>query len=186
MQQAGLLFPFTCEGLLRVGGRLQHSEATYGTKHPIILPNSHHVTSLLIEEYYCKVGHSRASFTWSSLRQHYWILRRSTTVRKVTGKCLQCKKRNAKSVQQIMADLPKERFAVNKPPFFCTGVDYFGPYLVKQGLSLVKRCECLFTSLTTRAVHLEIFHYMSSSQTPSSMHFDDLFAGEDCLIPLQL
>ena len=50
-----------------------------------------------------------------------------------------------------MADLPKERFAVDMSPFFCTGTYYFGPLFVKQGRSVVKRQECIFTCLTTRA-----------------------------------
>ena len=42
-----------------------------------------------------------------------------------------------------MADLPKERLRSGKPPFSYIGVDYFGPFLVRQGRSNVKRCGCL-------------------------------------------
>ena len=45
-----------------------------------------------------------------------------------------------------MADLPSERFAVNKPPFYNTGTDYFSPFFVKQGRASVKQYNCIFTS----------------------------------------
>lgn len=56
---------------------------------------------------------------------------------------------------QKMADLPLERVDAYKPPFSSTGVDCFGPFLVKQGRAEVKRYGCIFTCLATRAVHLE-------------------------------
>ena len=74
-------------------------------------------------------------------------------------------------MEQIMADLPKECFAVNKYPFFNTGTDYFGPYFVKQERKLVKRYGCIFTCLTTRAVYLEIAHTMTADCS-SLMLFD--------------
>ena len=44
----------------------------------------------------------------------------------------------------------------NQPPFFSTGVDFFGPILFKRGRSLVKRYGALFTCLVSRAVHIEM------------------------------
>ena len=42
------------------------------------------------------------------------------------------------------------------PPFIFTSVDLFGPLTVKWGRGTAKRWGCLFTCLTTRAVHLEV------------------------------
>ena len=120
------------------------------------------MTKLIIEDHHRIVGHSGTSFTWTSLRQKYWIIRGAAAVRKTIGKCTQCKKRNAKPLEQIMADLPEERFAINKPPFYNTGTDYFGPFFIKQGRSRLKRYGCIFTCLTTRAVHLEVAHFMTA------------------------
>ena len=156
------LNPRVFEGILRVGGRLQQSKQQFDVQHPIVLPSSHHVTKLIVEDSHRAVGHSGPSITWTSLRQRFWIIRGASTVRKILGNCLLCKKRNAKSMEQIMADLPGERFAVNKPPFYNTGTDYFGPFFVKQGRALVKRYGCIFTCLTTRAVHLEVAHSLTA------------------------
>ena len=62
-----------------------------------------------------------------------------------------------------MADLPHSRLGYQQPPFSNTGVDYFGPMLVRHGRKTEKRYGVLFTSLTTRAVHLEIAHSLDTN-----------------------
>ncbi|CAG2213922.1 unnamed protein product [Mytilus edulis] len=61
-----------------------------------------------------------------------------------------------------MANLPKERLISDKPPFTMVGMDFFGPFQIKQGRSLVKRYGVIFTCLSIRAVHLEIAHSMDT------------------------
>ena len=60
-----------------------------------------------------------------------------------------------------MSDLPVERLTPDKPPFHYTGVDFFGPFAVHQGRSCVKRYGCIFTCMTSRAVHLEVAHALT-------------------------
>lgn len=55
-----------------------------------------------------------------------------------------------------MSNLPRDRVTPDEPPFTRVDVDYFGPFEVKQGPSLVKRYSVLFTCLTSRAIHLEV------------------------------
>ena len=50
----------------------------------------------------------------------------------------------------------------DKPPFSFVGVDYFGPLIVKAARTHLKRYGCLFTCLTTRAVHLEVAHSLTA------------------------
>ena len=180
------LRPIVHQGLLRVGGRLRNARENFDVKHPIILPSSHHVTRLLIEDHHRLMGHSGMASTWTSLRQRFWIVKGAATVRKILGKCLFCRKRNASPGKQIMADLPEGRLSVNNPVFYVTGVDYFGPFEIKQGRSYVKRYGCLFTCLSTRAVHIEVApsltadafinalrRFVSRRGTPHTIHSDN-------------
>ena len=85
-----------------------------------------------------------------------------SNVRKVLNKCFTCRKFNSQPKPQIMGPLPTERLQINKPPFSATGVDYFGPIIIKRGKYTrrnsvqIKRYGAVFTCLTTRAVHLEV------------------------------
>ena len=47
---------------------------------------------------------------------------------------------------------------------------YFGPMLVKQGRSSVKRYGCIFTCLTTRTIHIEIAHSLELDSFLCSLH----------------
>jgi len=61
-----------------------------------------------------------------------------------------------------MADLPESRVSPDKPPFSSVGVDYFRPFQVRRGRSLLKRYGVIFTCLAIRAVHIEIAHSLDT------------------------
>ncbi len=67
-----------------------------------------------------------------------------------------------KIVEQKMADLPKERLQADLPLFSNVGVDYFGPFEIKRGRSQVKRYGVVFTCMTSRAIHLEMAHSLTT------------------------
>ena len=61
-----------------------------------------------------------------------------------------------------MGDLPFARLQIDQPPFSRSGVDYFGPFQVKQSRALVKRYGCMFTCMTVRAIHNEVSHSLKT------------------------
>nr|XP_033947601.1 uncharacterized protein LOC117452900 [Pseudochaenichthys georgianus] len=132
------------------------------SKHPIIMPNNMHPTTLLLQDIHERVGHSGRNYMLSRLRQRFWIPAANSAVRKILSRCVTCKRLQAKSHGQKMADLPSDRLLPNKPPFTNVGVDYFGPIEVKRGRSIVKRYGVLFTCMTTRAIHLEVAHTLDT------------------------
>ena len=163
------LNPILVDCILRVGGRSRNAPADFDSKHPIILPSDSPFTELIVKEHHLKVGHSGVGHTWSSLRQTFWIITGSSTVRRVLGNCMFCRKRNAPVSSQLMADPHRERLQVDKPPFLHVGRDYFGPLLIAQGRSEVKRYGCIFACLTVRAVHLEISHSLTTDSSINAL-----------------
>eukprot|EP00057_Strongylocentrotus_purpuratus_P005721 XP_003731624.1 PREDICTED: uncharacterized protein LOC100894126 [Strongylocentrotus purpuratus] len=156
-------------GLLCVGGRLRNAELSDEMKHPIILPPKHHVVTLLVRHVH-DMGHLGREHVLSMLRQRFWLIRGRSTVRQVKRDCFKCKRLSSPTLGQKMADLPSDRVAFDKPPFTNVGVDCFGPYLVKQGRSQVKRYGCIFTCLCVRAVHIEILHSMDTDSFLNALH----------------
>lgn len=156
------LDPVLQDGVLRVGGRLGQSSLPIEAKHPIILPKDHHVSALIIRHIHKVTGHSGTNYILSNLRERFWIPKANSAIRKVLSKCVTCRRLAAKPGKQKMANLPSDRLTGDKPPFTNVGIDYFGPFEVKVGRSLVKRYGVLFTCLTTRAIHLEVAHSLET------------------------
>ena len=94
--------------------------------------------------------------TLNDLRSHgYWIIGGSSCVYRCISKCVICRKLRGALQQQKMANLPTDRLEP-APPFTHCGVDYFGPWLIKEGRKEFKRYGVLFTCLSSRAIHLEV------------------------------
>lgn len=156
------LSPFISEGVLRVGGRLDRASISFDAKHPIIVPNKHHIADLIIQHYHQMEGHSGARQVLATIQQEFWILQGRSRIRWLLSKCVPCRRRYAPPGQQVMAPLPSPRVTALESPFTSTGVDYFGPFLVKRGRSQVKRYGCIFTCLAVRAVHIEMTHSLDA------------------------
>jgi len=69
----------------------------------------------------------------------------------------------ARACGQVMAPHLKCRVTPGFRAFSCTGVDYFGPILVKVGRKHAKHCVCLFTCMACRAVHLEVAYSLTAN-----------------------
>ena len=148
--------PFLKDGLIRVGGRLKHATLPFAAKHQIILPYKHHSMYLILREIHESNAHSGPEFMLSHFREKFWGIKARSVARAVVRDCFYCKKKNSKAHVPVMSDLPQTRLTPNEPPFFKTGTDYFGPITVKIGRARAKRWGCIFTCLSTRAVHLEL------------------------------
>ena len=156
------LQPVMRDGLLRVGGRLSKSPVPEDFKSPIILPGRSHVATLVISHIHKTTGHTGREYVLSASREKYWITGGRQAVRRVIGNCVTCKRRDAPTCTQRMADLPADRVTPGDPAFSYVGVDYFGPFLVKRGRAREKRYGCVFTCLAVRAIHIEIAHSLES------------------------
>ncbi|XP_055527233.1 uncharacterized protein LOC129719850 [Wyeomyia smithii] len=155
------------KGVLREQGRFGAAKVSYNVRHPKILPRKHQITELLVDRYQREYHHDNAETVTNEIRQLYTIPRLRLVVKKVFRDCQLCKVRQAKPMVPLMAPLPKARLAHHEKAFTYTGVDYFGPLVVKMGRSNVKRWVALFTCLTVRAVHLETAYTLSTESCVS-------------------
>jgi hypothetical protein len=123
-KQFASLSPFMdANGLLRVGGRLHHSNISKDRKHPLILPGNNHLSKLIISNEHIKLLPGGAQLTVASLRQKYWIVGARRAVRDHIHQCVTCIRQRATTMSQITGDLPRERVRLTRP-FLSTGVDF--------------------------------------------------------------
>ena len=144
------------KGCVGVGGRLRKTLLPTDAKHQLILPKSHPVTALIIDNEHRSNGHIPPEHVLSNLRQKFWIINGRTAIRTVLRKCFYCQVKHARLMFPFMADLPESRAAYLQPPFSSCGVDLIGPTFIKQGRKHLKRWIVLFTCMTVKCLHLEI------------------------------
>ncbi len=151
------------EGLLRVGGRLDRSTCAPELKHPVILSGKHHVAQLMIGYCHIKAAHQGHGITLNKVCDHgYWIIHGTAEVRRYVRNCITCKRLRGVFATQKMAELPADRVEA-APPFTYVAVDYFGPWVVKEGRKDLKRWGVLFSCLSCRAVHIETASSLDTS-----------------------
>ncbi|XP_055708899.1 uncharacterized protein LOC129805169 [Phlebotomus papatasi] len=148
------------DGILRIDSRLVNSDVR--EKYPVILAQKHPATKLLIKDAHERHHHQGREQVVNYLRERFHIPRVRVAVKRAWHECQQCKNQRARPVVPEMAALPRFRVTDSVYPFVRSGVDYFGPLMVKVGRRHEKRWGVLFTCLATRAVHLEIAHSLTT------------------------
>lgn len=155
------------DGLLRVGGRLSSADVSDNEKHPLIIPSTNHVATLLVRNFHECSAHQGRHITEGAVRgAGFWIVGGKRLVSSIIHNCVTCRKLRGKMQTQKMADLPADR--VNpEPPFTTVGLDVFGPWTIvtrrtRGGSAQNKRWAILFTCMSTRAVHIELIETMST------------------------
>ncbi|XP_058456720.1 uncharacterized protein LOC131434090 [Malaya genurostris] len=150
-------------GVIRMDSRICAAPTIpYAAKYPILLPRDHKLTTLLVEEYHRRFKHQNHETVLNEIWQQFRIPKLRPLLKRIVRNCVHCKVRKAVPKPAMMACLPKVRLTPHIRAFSHTGIDYFGPIQIRQGRSLVKRWVSLFTCLTTRAIHLELVHSLST------------------------
>lgn len=176
-------------GLIRVGGRLQHSNLSYDQMHPIILPKQSTVTKAIIEREHKILLHAGQKLVLSNLNQKYHLINGRREVSHVIQKCIICFKLKAKASEQLMGSLPEGRVSPSRV-FEKVGIDYGGPFHIKMHRVrkplILKSYIVLFVCFITKAVHIELVtdlttesfinclkRFISRRNRPSEIHCDN-------------
>ncbi|XP_055604767.1 uncharacterized protein LOC129753000 [Uranotaenia lowii] len=153
------------DGILCIGGRLEHSDLSTESKHPMIIPGNHQFSNLLAEIYHIRLLHAGPQLMLSSMRLKFWPLSGRDLCRRITHQCLTCFRIKPKLQQQFMGQLPSPRIQASRA-FTHTGVDYFGPVYIRQGYrkAPIKAYVAVFVCFSTKAVHLELVSDLSTAK----------------------
>ncbi|XP_062713827.1 uncharacterized protein LOC134290665 [Aedes albopictus] len=150
-------------GVIRSESRISAATfVAYDTRFPIILPKEHEVTRLLLQWYHRRFLHANGETIVHEVRQRFHISALRAAVRNIAKLCQMCKVKKATPAVPRMAPFPEARLKPYERSFSYVGLDYFGPISFRVNRSTVKRWIALFTCLTTRAVHLEVAHSLST------------------------
>ncbi|XP_028411629.1 uncharacterized protein LOC114534388 [Dendronephthya gigantea] len=159
------------DDVIRVGGRLDRAKLPYEVRHPIILPQKHRLSKLIVESYHHLENHGGVDHVLATIRQKFWIVHGRQEVKRVKRECGRCKRECAKLSSQLQSELPIERLTPMEPAFYHTSVDYFGPFLVRLTRNTTaKRYGALFACMVTRCVHLEVAESLSAPDFLQALH----------------
>ncbi|XP_018365559.1 PREDICTED: uncharacterized protein LOC108762850 [Trachymyrmex cornetzi] len=151
--------------ILRVGGRLRNADFEIDKKFPILLSSKNRLTLLIFEQEHINLLHGGSQLLLSHTRGRFWTLGSRNLARKVVRNCITCFKSKPRTAMAQMGPLPLPR-ASPSPTFHNTGVDYAGPFHIKdrkgRGSRTSKCYICLFVCLSTKALHLEIVSDLSA------------------------
>lgn len=144
--------------ILRVRGRLLHSDFDYDKRHPIILCSKHPFTKLLFKQLHEQLLHAGPQLLLSSIRDRFWPLGGRNLSKAIVRSCVKCFRVRPVGISNLLGHLPPDRVRPSYP-FSIVGTDYCGPFLIKdregRGFRSTKCYICLFICFSTRAVHLE-------------------------------
>ncbi|XP_076298183.1 uncharacterized protein LOC143217599 [Lasioglossum baleicum] len=161
------------DGLLRVGGRLQHSALPEPRRCPAIIDRSSHLATLVIRDTHQKTLHGGLNATLSWIHRTFWIPRCRVQVKQVLRDCVTCTRLRGSTGRQQMGPLPPSRIQPARP-FQRAGVDYAGPVQLRttkgRGHKSQKGYLVVFVCLATKAVHLDVVSDLTSEAFLAAFH----------------
>ncbi|KAH7695034.1 Integrase core domain containing protein [Aphelenchoides avenae] len=137
---------------------------------PLCLPKGAMETALIIIDYHRNNCHSGVQATLAKVRMKYWFTSGRRTVQRAVYKhCFPCRRKVFHPyASPPWPQVPTTRVTQARP-FFCTGLDFFGPCLLRAphpygSYELKMYYVAIFVCMTYRCVHLELCSELSTEQ----------------------
>ena len=155
------LTPFLdSEGIIRVGGRLSKSSLSKYLKHPIIVDSKDSFIKKLFLSKHSSLGHCGPSLLLCHTGNKLHVLGARKLSRNICRSCVTCRRIAPVPVPQLLGELPISRTQSEQPAFTNTGLDFAGPFTIRQGHTRrpvkIEAHICVFVCMATKAVHLEV------------------------------
>ena len=150
------------EGLIRVGGRLANSSLILSQRHPIIVDSRDSLIIKLFQHKHITLSHCGPSLLLCQTSSKLHVLGARRLSRDICRNCVVCKRvqKHPHPVPQKMGELPAARSQADQPAFTDTGMDFAGPFVIRQGHTRrpvkIEAYICIFICLATKAIHLEV------------------------------
>ena len=155
------------DGLLHISSRVRDFSNSRRPRQLIPLSLKSPITRLMLSSFHKIYQHAGIATLMSIVGETYHIPGLRNELKRLSRQCTTCQRAYAQPTHQQMGLLPKAR-TVPSPPFDSTGVDFAGPFTIRQGHTrrpvMLKSYACLFTCFTTRAVHLELCADLSTEE----------------------
>ena len=152
--------------VIRSAGRLKNSSLSLSTRNPILLPPKSDLTQLIVNNYHYVHHHSSVSNVLVMMRELFWLPKARQTIKSILNKCVLCRRVSRPTLSRPPPPpLPKERIDYVRP-FNAVGVDFTGAYQIvsPETDEMEKAYVCLFTCTSSRAVHLELLHSLTTQE----------------------
>ncbi|XP_033251871.1 uncharacterized protein LOC117190999 [Drosophila miranda] len=121
-------------GVIRMNGHINNAcSVGEETRRPILMPQGHHVTKLIVRHYHELWKHQNENTIIAEIRRKYYIPHCRQEVRRAARNCMTCKIQRASPKMPLMGQLPKDRLSPYVRLFSYVGIDYMGPFLVVRG-----------------------------------------------------
>ncbi len=132
----------------------------------IPLSAKHPLTKLLISTLHVTYSHAGISALHAIISHTYLIPNLRNLLKHISRSCPSCQRAYAQPLHHQMGMLPLSRTTPSLP-FFFTGVDFAGPFTIRQGHTrkpvFLKTYAAVFVCLSTKAVHIELCASLSTT-----------------------
>ena len=144
------------------GGRLGRSamHQLVGKSHlPLLDSKSPLARTIMLKAH--EDSHGATDATLEASRRIAWIAQGRKLAHSAATRCLYCRTKQRKRIEQLMGKLPPERTTYGSQTFAAVNIDLFGPYKCKSMVNSrahMKTWPLLVVCQATGAIHCELLH----------------------------
>ena len=137
---------------------MKNTDLPENVKYPIILPGENPLVHLLALFYHKRLYHQGYRVVLANLINDGILIGGGKTLLKsIAAKCLFCRIRRRKLLDQQMGNLPGFRTEIRKAPFTSVAIDFFGFLKIKISRNVnINGSVMVVVCMTTRCAHLEL------------------------------